>query len=118
MLKDHPTAEDVEGFLRSAPRQGMGPRNARVLRHVLASCSSCRHQLQAMGGSEQRLERLCRYPVDLEEQGAMEAAAPYDYSRAFAATEESLSAFFAEGKLTERTPEELLAELAPLPQEE
>jgi len=118
MLKDHPTVEDFEGFLRSAPGPGVAARNARVLRHLLASCSSCRHQLNAMGWSERRLERLFRFPVDREGQGIMEAAAPYDYSRAFAVTEEALSAFCAEGRPAERSPDELLAELTPLPQEE
>ncbi len=118
MLKDHPTVDDFEGFLRSTPGPGMATRNARVLRHLLASCSSCRHQLDAMGWSEGRLERLFRFPVDREEQGVMETAAPYDYSRSFAATEEALNAFWAEGRPAESSSDELWAEIAPLPQEE
>jgi len=118
MLKDHPTVDDFEGFLRSAPGPGMATRNARVLRHLLTACSSCRHQLQAMGWSERRLESLFRFPVDREEQGLREAEASYDYSRAFVATEEALGAFFAEGRPAESALDDLLAELAPLPQEE
>jgi len=64
------------------------------------------------------LERLFLFPVDREEQNLAETASPYDYSRAFAATEQALSAFFAQGKPAESTPEELLAELSPLLQDE
>lgn len=121
MLRDHPTAEDFEGFLRSTSGSGTAARNARVLRHLLADCSSCHDQLQVMGWSDRRLERLFRFPVDREEQGVAElaaSAAPYDYSRAFGAVEQALNAFFAKEKPAESSPEELLAELASLAQDE
>ncbi|HKH46273.1 MAG TPA: hypothetical protein VKM72_16555 [Thermoanaerobaculia bacterium] len=117
-MMDHPTVKDFEGFLRSASGPGMAARNARVLRHLLAECSSCRHRLDDLGWGESRLERLFRFPVEREEQNLTETASPYDYSQAFAATEQALSAFFAQGRPAESTPEELLAELLPLPQEE
>jgi tetratricopeptide (TPR) repeat protein len=116
MLTNHPTVEELESFLRSTSGPGRAARNARVLRHLLAECSPCRQRLQAMGWGDQRLESLFRFPVDREE--SQETAARYDYSRAFAATEQALGAFFAEGKPAENTPEELLAELAPLLQDE
>lgn len=115
---DHPTVEDFEGFLRSASGPGRAARNARVLRHLLAECSSCRHRLEDLGWGESRLERLFLFPVDREEQNLAETASPYDYSRAFAATEQALNAFFAQGRPAESTPEDLLAELLPLPQDE
>lgn len=118
MLRDHPSVEDFESFLRSTSGPGTATRNARILRHLLAECSSCHHQLQDMGWGEQRLARLFLFPVDRDEQEVAERAASYDYSRAFASTEQALNAFFAEGKPPESTPEELLAELAPLPQDE
>jgi tetratricopeptide (TPR) repeat protein len=118
MLRDHPTAEDFEGFLRSTSGSGTAARNARVLRHLLADCSSCHDQLRVMGWSDRRLERLFRFPVDREEQGVAEMAAPYDYSRAFGAVEQALSAFFAKEKPAVSSVEELLAELAPLSQDE
>lgn len=118
MFRDHPTVEDFEAFLRSASRPGAAARNAQVLRHLLAECSSCQSQLQNMGWGEQRLERLFRFPVDREDRSGAETAAPYDYSRAFVAAEQALDAFFAQGRPAESTPEELLAELAPFPQEE
>jgi tetratricopeptide (TPR) repeat protein len=70
-----------------------------------------------MGWGDLRLERLFRFPVDREEVGEG-LAASYDYSRAFTAVEEKLSATFAQGRPAESTPEKLLAELAPLPQDE
>lgn len=118
MLMDHPTVEDFEGFLRSASRPGNAARNARVLRHLLAECSPCHHQLLDMGWGERRLERLFRFPVSREEGVGEETASPYDYSRAFAAAEQALGDYFAEGRVAESTPEELLAELASLSQEE
>ncbi|HYU34067.1 MAG TPA: hypothetical protein VEW48_18080 [Thermoanaerobaculia bacterium] len=118
MLRDHPTVEDFEGFLRSASGAGAATRNARILRHLLTACSFCRHRLLEMGWGERRLERLFSFPVDGEEQGAAEIMASYDYSHAFVAAEQALSSFFAVGRPAESTPEELLAELAPLPQDE
>lgn len=118
MLRDHPTTEDFKGFLQSASGPGSAARNARILRHLLADCSSCRLQMQKMGWGEQRLERLFRFPVDREEVRVEETAASYDYSQAFSATEQGLSAFFAREKAQESTPDELLAELSLLSQDE
>jgi tetratricopeptide (TPR) repeat protein len=118
MLRDHPTVEDFEGFLRSAPGPGTATRNARVLRHLLADCSSCHHQLLDMGWGGKRLERLLRFPADRDEQAVAETVPSYDYNQVFAATEQALNAFFAQGRPSESSPEELLAELAPLPQDE
>jgi tetratricopeptide (TPR) repeat protein len=98
MLMDHPTVEDFEGLLRSAAGPGAAARNLRVLRHLLAECSSCRDQLRNMSWGKR--------------------PAAYAYSQAYAAAEEALNAFYAEGRPTERTAEELLAELAPLPPDE
>lgn len=114
---DHPSIEDFEGFLRSSTGPGRAARNARVLRHLLAECSSCQHRLEDLGWSRKRLERLFLFPVERGE--SLEAiASPYDYSRAFASTEQALSAFFAQGKLAEASPEALWAELSPLLQDE
>lgn len=119
MLTNHPTVEELESFLRSTSGPGRAARNARVLRHLLAECSPCRQRLQAMGWGDRRLESLFRFPVERDESVGEEAAsARYDYSRTFAATEQALGAFFAEGRPAENRPEELLAELAPLSQDE
>jgi tetratricopeptide (TPR) repeat protein len=116
-MMDHPSIEDFEGFLRSSTGPGRAARNARVLRHLLAECSSCQHRLEDLGWSRKRLERLFLFPVERGE--SLEAiASPYDYSRAFASTEQALSAFFAQGKLAEASPEALWAELSPLLQDE
>jgi len=69
-----------------------------------------------MGWGSRRLNRLFSFSADRDESGV--ADAPYNYSQAFAATEQALSAIFAQGKPAESTPEELLMELAPLPRDE
>jgi len=74
--------------------------------------------LRAIGWDERRLERLVIYPAEREKDGVATAEDHYDYSRAFAAAEQALYASFARGRPGESPPEELLAELAPLPQEE
>lgn len=116
MLMEHPTTEDFEGFLQGTSRPGSAPRKARVLRHLLADCSVCHRQLQAIGWSTERLERLLS--LSAHRGGETEVRSSYDYSRAFAAAEQNINAFFAEGRPAESTPEELLAELAPLPMDE
>lgn len=117
MLRNHPTVAELASFLRGASGAETTARNARVLRHLLAECSSCRGRLQAMGWGDRRLESLFRFPVDRQED-RMEEATASPYNRTFAAVEQALDAFFAKGKAPEATAEELLAELAPLPLEE
>jgi tetratricopeptide (TPR) repeat protein len=116
MKTDHPTVEDFENFLRSVSSPAIAQRNALVMRHLLADCSACRLQLTQIGWGEERLDRLFRPASEHGEES--ETARRYDYSKAFQAAEESLAAFFAEGRPAESTPEELMAELAPLPLEE
>jgi len=132
MTTFHPTVEDFEGFLRrpgSPLRLGISSteanrgvsaretdRNRRVMRHLLAECGECHSRLSAMGWDRGRLDRLFRLPA--EEEQERESVAGYDYSRAFNNTEQALSTFFAEGRQAESAPEELMAELAPLPLEE
>lgn len=113
---EHPTTEDFEGFLQGTSRPGNAPRKARVLRHLLADCSTCRRQLRAMGWNEKRLERLLSLSAERGEGVGLQPS--YDYSRAFARTEQAINAFFAEAGPLESSPEELLAELAPLPMDE
>src|SRR6185369_136538 len=132
MTTFHPTVEDFEGFLRRPgrtlrlsisnpePNRGINARetdrNRRVMRHLLAECGECHQRLSAMGWDRGRLDRLFRLPVEEEQEQV--SAAGYDCSRAFSSTEQALAAFFAEGRPAESTPEELMAELAPLPLEE
>ena len=58
MFEEHPTVEELIGFLQDASRPGHAARNARILRHLLAECPACGGQLQAMGWPARRLERL------------------------------------------------------------
>jgi len=117
MTIDHPTRDDFEGFLRSSSKASDGARavrNALVMRHLLADCDPCRQNLLEMGWGSGRLDRLFHLPVERDGDGAA-AGAVYDYSRAFSSAEQAFAAFCAEGRAPESTPEQLMAELAPLP---
>lgn len=115
MLIEHATAEDFEGFLKGASRPDNAAGNARVMSHLLTGCSQCRQHLDQMGWDGSRLQRLFQLPAD---PGEEQPAQGYDYSPAFAAAEQSVDAFFMEGQQAESSPEELMAELAPLPLDE
>lgn len=110
MWKDHPSAEDLEGFLYKASGSGAAVRNARVMRHLLAECPACWQRLTAMGWEERRLARLLQVPADRDEPvGASES---YDYSAAFSGAERALDAFLAVGQPVAQPVESLLAELS------
>lgn len=113
MLRDHPTVEDFEAFLKGASRSGKSTQNARILLHLLSKCPVCRDQLQLMGWSPPRLDRLLHLPG-----GAVEDRTDlpplqtgYSYDRAFAKAEETVSRFLMPDPLPADPPEELLAEL-------
>lgn len=112
----HPTLDDFEGFLRNTSRPDRVASNARVVRHLLAGCPSCREQLDGMGWGGKRLERLLY--LRAERQMDQDEGRGYDYSPAFAGAERSLAAFFAQGRLPEVSTEELWDELSSLSPDE
>jgi tetratricopeptide (TPR) repeat protein len=87
MRNDHPTDGEIEYFLSSTPSAGAQP-SAQVVRHLLASCSSCGNRVQGLSKTRS-----------------------YDYTSAFSGAERSLAAVFARGQSPEILPEVLLAEL-------
>jgi tetratricopeptide (TPR) repeat protein len=110
MLEKHPSAEDLEGFLRGASRSSHRGRNAQVVRHLLSDCAACRHQLQALGWSEPRLTRLLQ--ITEGKLPETDAAPAYDYSRSFAAADRAVSALLTPEKpMEESTVAALLQEL-------
>ena len=113
MPKNHPTLEDFEGLLRHASRPS-GARNARIVRHLLAACSACCDQLQAMGWPANRLTRLVHLPGGSEglEAAASFAGAGHDYDEAFARADKAVSEFLATAPLPREDTRDLLAELA------
>jgi tetratricopeptide (TPR) repeat protein len=116
MLNNHPTVEDFAAFLRNTSGHQSAKRNAKVARHLLADCSSCRQRLSAMGWEGKRLERLLELPaVDREEFAGVSG---YDYAAAFAGAEGKVAAFLAADRPAEQTPAELMAELEALSLEE
>jgi tetratricopeptide (TPR) repeat protein len=109
MFQDHPTAEEYAAFLRDASHPSDARRDARILRHLLAACSTCRGQLQEMGWTSSRLERLVHLPgstcdFSLEENG-------YCYDRAFARSEQAVIAFLSTTPPPQVPIDQLLAEL-------
>lgn len=112
MWKDHPSAQDLEGFLRRASSSGAAVRNARVMRHLLAECPACWGRLSAMGWEEGRLARLLQVPSDRDEP--VGASQKYDYSTAFSGAERALDAFLAVGRPLAQPLDSLLAELSVL----
>jgi len=118
MTFDHPTADEFESFLRNASQPGNREGNARVLRHLLADCRPCQQRLIEMGWGSGRLDRLFHLPPADASGDEAAPAGGYDYKGAFTVTEQALAAFFAAGRPAESTPEELMAELAPLPLDE
>jgi tetratricopeptide (TPR) repeat protein len=112
MLQDHPTIEDLEGFLRNASQPGHAARNAKILRHLLGDCPACHDRLSLMGWSGSRLERLVHLPGSSDEPMAGPARKNgYDYDRAFALAEQVLDGFLAAAPAPPLPPEALLAEL-------
>ena len=97
MLADHLKVQDFERFLRKATEPGTGPRNARLVRHLLAACAPCQENLR---------------------KAASTSPESYDYGTSFARAEQSLAAFLAKGRTSDASPEDLLAELAQLPRAE
>src|SRR5215213_2896174 len=120
MLRDHPTVEDFERFLKKATRSGNLTRNALILRHLLANCSVCRDRLQLMGWSPTRLDHLVHLSdsVPEEREDAFQARNAYSYDNAFAKAEQAVSRFLTPDPLPSESAEVLLAELDQYPLEE
>lgn len=116
MHPDHPSIQDWEGFLRSPSRPGHTARNAKILRHLLASCTVCRDHLQTMGWPGDRLARLVYLPGG-QTSRLTERTNGYDYSQAFARTEEAVSDFLAEAPQPPYEPDVLLEELDRAPRD-
>ena len=112
MFEDHPSGKDLESFLKGASGQVARTGNAQVIRHLLSECAVCRGRLRDMGWDGKRLVRL----IQIEGEGTPSPMAQnFDYSRAFAAAEQAVSALLMPERQEAETPESLLEELAALP---
>jgi tetratricopeptide (TPR) repeat protein len=121
MHSDHPTVEELQGFLLSRPHRDSAMRNMRVTRHLLAGCAECQRRIRASGWEEDRLERLLTLPAaEVDEPTAR--ALDFDYERAFAVADRAVAEFLATEHLGEQLPERtldaLLTELGFLPRSE
>jgi tetratricopeptide (TPR) repeat protein len=113
MLRDHPTVEEFKGFIRDASRSGSAERNARILRHLLAGCPVCRDQLQTMGWSPERLDRLVFLPGAFSglKDTSKVAQSGYNYDGAFEKAETAITRFLASEPEPVEPPEQSLAAL-------
>jgi tetratricopeptide (TPR) repeat protein len=95
MLQDHPTFDEMEAFLQDGARPGNAARNAKILRHLLANCGICRNQLEVMGWTRGRLERLVYLPGGISRTGAdnHQDEKGYSYDMAFARAEHTVDDF-------------------------
>lgn len=111
MWKLHPQVEEIRAFLaKSTSETGDAPRNAQIVRHLLAECPICLGRLLAAGWTQRRFERL--FHLTERDLPAREEAAEgqrADYGVAFAKTEQKLADFLA-AELPLAEPVEILLE--------
>jgi tetratricopeptide (TPR) repeat protein len=116
MFNDHPTKQDFEGFFRRASEPKKTARTTELIRHLLAECPSCLAQLETMGWSGERMERLVFMPrlpsEDVAPEPGMSVGGSYDYSSAFAKAERQLEQLFAADLVYGTEPAALFAKLA------
>ncbi|HEX4960949.1 MAG TPA: tetratricopeptide repeat protein [Thermoanaerobaculia bacterium] len=120
MFTEHPSVEELTGFLQDASRPGHAARNARILRHLLAECPACRGQLQAMGWPARRLERLVHLPgLQSEDAGALGSGdfGSFDYAIAFARAGQAVSDLLTAAPQPAIPPLQLLSELDGTPRD-
>ena len=115
MFAGHPKTEDFELFLKGTSRSLHRETNAQMLRHLLSRCAVCREHLDAMGWSRERVARLLQPAVEVSRDTAPAATGSYDYSAAFGAVEQAVSAFLAPEQISTEIPvQQILAELEAL----
>jgi tetratricopeptide (TPR) repeat protein len=117
MTGTHPSLEDFKAFFGSKSGAGRSARNAKILRHLLADCQTCRELMSELGLEGSRVARLVLLPggESVAETNAASGAIGYDYSKAFAKVDRAVSALLASDPPLEASPEALWTELSALP---
>lgn len=116
MSVDRPTAGEFEKWLENASASGSELQSFQLARHVLTRHPSGRKILLNLGWNPRRIERALYLPGS---DVTPESGEPfYNYDQAFLGVEQSVAAFFVQPKPAEKTPQELLAELASLKTDE
>lgn len=119
MTLTHPSLEDFKAFFRSRSGPGKSARNAKILRHLLAECQTCKDRLAEMGLEGSRLARLVLLPGgESMDKEASSGANAYDYGNAFAKADQAVFALLSPDPAAGASPETLWAELAALPASE
>lgn len=114
MLNDHPSAGELESFVRGAPGSRSATRNLRILRHLLADCGQCRALLDTLGWFGSRLERLISTSIDTPAESNKDSghlSVTLSYDSAFAKAERAVDALLAEVPEPKAPIHLLLAEL-------
>lgn len=88
-----------------------------VVQHLLADCTTCREKLLELGWDDRRLERLLYVGGWHRSEESPAVDSRYNYDKAFAKADNSLTAFFAPVKPLQETVEDLFAEIMSLPVE-
>lgn len=113
MLQDHPTADQLQRFLRAGPKPPGSALNTQIVRHLLAGCSECHSRLEAIGWPVCRLDRLL-YLSGGAPQNRLQAEAVLNYDQAFLKASECVSALLPSSHQPSLPPEILLEELEKL----
>lgn len=114
-MEEHPNSEDFASLLQRSPRPSHADRNALVVRHLLARCEVCHTALRALPGTSRVLSRL--FGVGGLPEKDAGASSRFNYEWAFARADRALANVLAQGKTSERLPEQLAA-LSRLPEGE
>jgi tetratricopeptide (TPR) repeat protein len=115
MLQDHPTADQLDTFLRAGARPADLSITRIVTRHLLADCAVCRSQLASIGWPASRLDRLLHLSGGSLVDDKKTFHSQPDYQRAFAKVEECVAALLPSSQPPSLPPEILLDELERLP---
>lgn len=98
----HPTIDELQAFLAQRPSARSSDATARVVRHLLTGCESCRECLRVLAGG----------PLP-GAGGATRRESAVDYDRVFERVDSAFSVFLADGVPGDQPPGKLLAELVP-----
>lgn len=120
MYQRHPQVEELRVFLMEGNSgSGNAPRNALIIRHLLAECPVCLERLLATGWNERRLERFLYLTAkDLLAMDEIAGDSGIDYGPVFAKTEQALADFLAPELRLDEPMEILLAEICRASEEE
>ena len=109
-MEEHPSIDDLQEFVDAVSTGRSASR--RVLRHLLARCSSCGDLVRALASSRGLPISSRRETLPLSAESSSRSAG-FNYDQAFAKAEQTLSFFLSNGRPVREPPPTLLAALVP-----